>query len=85
MASPGGQRAEAGIEVVVIRIDQFHGNDAAAEHFADLLMAARVAANAIAGKERVAAEQGVAGAFEVKSLGHVFDFEAVRLRSQASS
>ena len=76
--SPGRrQRAEARVEVIVIRIDQLERNHAAAEHLADLLMAAGIAADAIAGKERVAAEQGVAGPFEVQIVRHVAGFETV--------
>ena len=44
---------------------------------ADLLVAGRVAAHAVAGVERVAAEQRIAGAFEAEVLRHVDDFEAV--------
>ena len=44
---------------------------------ADLLVAGGVAAHAVAGVERVAAEEGVAGAFEAEVLGDVDDFEAV--------
>ena len=64
----GGERAEAGVEVVVAGVDQFHRNHAAAEHAADLLMAGGVAAHAVAGVQRVAAEERVAGAFEAEVL-----------------
>ena len=61
----GRQRTEAGVEVVVTRIDQFQRDHAAAQQVADLLMTADRRANAIAGQQRVAAEQGVAGPFEI--------------------
>ena len=44
---------------------------------ADLLVAGRVAPHAVAGVERVAAEQRVAGAFEAEVLRHVDDLEAI--------
>ena len=53
--------------MVVVRVDQFERQHAHAEQLGDLLVAAGVAAHAVAGEQRVAAEQGVAGAFEASS------------------
>ncbi len=68
------ERAEASVEVVVVPVDHFERDHADAEEFGDLLMAAGVAAGLIAGEERVAAEEGVAGAFEVGSGRRFADF-----------
>src|SRR5688572_11426226 len=73
----GREGTKAGVEVVVIVIYQFHRNHAAADQAADLLMPASVAANAIAGKQGIAAEQGVAGPLEIDSLGNVLIRESV--------
>ena len=51
------------------RIDQFQRQDRHAETLADPLVAADVAADAVAGEQGVAAEEGVAGAFEVIASG----------------
>ena len=72
-----GERAEAGVEMVVAGVDELDRNHAAAEHAADLLMAGRVAPHAVAGVERVAAEEGVAGAFEAEVFRHIDDFETI--------
>ena len=63
--------------MVVAGVDQFERDHAAAEQAADLLMAGGVAAHAVAGEERVAAEEGVAGAFEAEVFGDVDNFETV--------
>ena len=72
-----GERAEAGVEMIVAGVDELDGNHAATEHAADLLVAGRVASHAVAGVERVAAEEGVAGAFEAEVFGHFDDFKSV--------
>jgi len=52
--------------MVVVRIDQLQRQHTHAQHFGNLLMAACIAAHSIAGKQCVAAEQGVAGSLERK-------------------
>src|SRR5262245_66373487 len=49
---PSGQRTKASVEMIVVRIDQFDRDNSATNHFANLLMPARVAADAIARKQR---------------------------------
>ena len=58
------QRAEAGVEVIEPRVDQLERKDLHAEPLADPLVAAHVAAKPIAGEQRLAAEQGIAGPLE---------------------
>ena len=75
----GGQRAEAGVEVVEARVDQLQRQDLDAEPLAEPLVAPHVAADAVAGEQRLAAEQGVAGPLEVAALGgRCSTVEAVR-------
>ena len=57
-------------------VNQLHGQDRHAQPLADPLVAPHVAAEAIAGKERVATEQGVAGPLEVQAVGQVDDLES---------
>ena len=63
--------------MIVAGVDEFDGNHAATEQPADLLMAGGVAAHAIAGVERVAAEERVAGAFEAEVFGDFDDLETI--------
>src|SRR5690606_17744011 len=71
------ERAEAGIEVIVVVIHQFQGDHAARKHGSQLLMAARIATDAVAGKERFAAKEGIAGPFEGILLWQALDLKTV--------
>ena len=74
------QRAEAGIEVIEPRVDQLHRQDLDAQPFADPLVAAHIAPEPIAGEQRLAAKQRVAGPLEVIALRQVDDLEIPALR-----
>ena len=63
----GRQRAEARIEVIETRVDQLERQDLDAQPLADPLVAAHIAAKAVAGDQRLAAKERVAGPFEVVS------------------
>jgi hypothetical protein len=78
-----GERAEAGVEVIIAGIDELDRNHTAAEFAADLLMAGGVTSHAIAGVEGVAAEECVAGAFKAEVFRHLDDFEAVLCKPAA--
>ena len=61
------QRTEARVEVIKPRLNQLQGNNAAFQQVADLGVTADFAPRSITGKQRIAAEQGVAGAFEIRA------------------
>ncbi len=66
-----GQRAEASVEVIILRVNELDGYHAHAEHATDFLVSRRVAAHAIAGVQCIAAEECVARAFKAEVLRHV--------------
>src|SRR5690242_15076837 len=70
-----GERTEAGVEVVIARVDQFDWDNANAEQPPDLLMSGGVAAHTVSGIECVTTEKSVAGAFEAEVFGNVDDFK----------
>ena len=59
-------------------VDQLQRQDPHAQLLADPLVGGGVGPGAVAGEERLAAEQGVAGALVVHLLGQVLDGEPVR-------
>ena len=63
--------------MVISPVDQFQRNDFALHQFAQLLMPADVAADAIAGEERLAAEQRVARPFQARLGFQRADLETV--------
>jgi hypothetical protein len=63
--------------VVVIGVDQLQRQHAHAEQLADLLVAERIAPLSIAGQQRVAAKERIAGAFEAKFLRRLDDLKPV--------
>jgi len=67
--------------MVIVRIDQFDRNYPNAEPDGDLLVTGCIAAHAIAGHERVAAEQGVARSFEIGAVRRRLDTIAVLFES----
>ena len=69
------QRAEAGIEVIETRVDQLERQDLDAQPLADPLVAAHIAAKPVAGDQRLAAKEGVAGPFEVVARRELDDLE----------
>ena len=71
------ERTEAGVEVIVIGVDQFERDYANAEQFSNLLLTPSVAAYAIAREQRFTAEQGIARSLEVSLLGDVAQAETV--------
>ena len=57
------------------RVDQLQRQDLDAQPLADPLVAPHVAAEPVAGEQRLAAEQRIAGPLEVVALGEVDDLE----------
>jgi hypothetical protein len=53
------ERAEAGVEVIVVPVDKFQRNDARIRKLADKLLGMNIAANAITGNQRVATVQRI--------------------------
>src|SRR2546423_13532409 len=72
-----GQRTEAGVDVVKARINQFDGNDEAAEQVRDGAMRVDVGTEFVAAEQNVAAEECVPLAFEIKVLRQPDDFVAM--------
>src|SRR5881227_1762186 len=68
---------EAGVQVVIVRIDEFKRQHFASQSVAEPLLAFDLAANAVAGDERFATEEGVAGALEEAAFRQVLDHETV--------
>ena len=79
MASVGAQRAEARVEVIVVLIDELQRNRPAADLAGQPVKGPGVAADDVAAEQRVAAEQGVAGSFEVPVVGKRGGLETGRL------
>jgi len=59
-----GERAETGVQMVVTRLDQLQWHHSAGKQFPQFLASANVAADSVAGEERVAAEQCIARPFK---------------------
>src|SRR5581483_9150647 len=74
---PRSERAEARIEMIEARIDQFERQYQALQHFAQVLVSGNITANAVAGKENRPAKEGVASAFEIEIFRQVLHAEAV--------
>src|SRR4030095_14901292 len=73
------QRTKAGIKVVKTRINKFHRDSKATEHFRDGAVRLNVGTKFVTAKEHVVAKERVAFAFEVKFLRQPIDFVAVLL------
>src|SRR2546423_13712242 len=72
-----GQRAEASIDVIEPRIDQLDRDDEATEQIRDSAMGIYVGPEFVAAEQNIAAEEGVALAFEIKVLRQPDDFVAM--------
>src|SRR5437879_1070379 len=73
----GRQRAEARVEMVIAVVDELQGNRRTADLRGQPLQSAGVAANQVAAEQRLAAKQGIAGAFEIPSLRKSAGFETM--------
>ena len=72
-------RAEAGIEVVIVRIDQLERQNASLDQLTDLLLRDRITPDVVSAEERFAAREGIPRAFEKVRRRQGHDREAMRL------